>query len=391
MSSGTERTINRLVSIDILRCIAILLMVQVHFVENLSARKAPWEWLFDASMVLGNWPAPLFTFLAGLSLVLWLAKERALGKSEADLTKIIVRRGLFIFGVGIAFEFFIWSPRDVFDWDILPLIGASFVILAALRRMPPQALFMLAILVVLASPFLRTCSNYTAHWSDAEDTYFARLTLTESLLGFVLNGYFPLLPWVFFPLMGFALGTYFFGDPTGQRLRSWRVPVCAGLLLTLSALGVFLRDAMPAAIHDHYATKITLYPASTTFLLGALGLNMFSLWALNRWVDGKAKRGQECLANLHTSRGNGAVLSFCRRYSIFAFTVYVVHHAAHLWPLRLCEYLEGHRGSLWKHAVSTPMALVLAVVFAVLFYVVLVFMERRKMYSLEGWMRWVCE
>ena len=39
MSSGTERSINRLMSIDILRCLAILLMVQVHFVNNLSSRK----------------------------------------------------------------------------------------------------------------------------------------------------------------------------------------------------------------------------------------------------------------------------------------------------------------------------------------------------------------
>ena len=50
-----------------------------------------------------------------------------------------------------------------------------------------------------------------------------------------------------------------------------------------------------------------------------------------------------------------------------------------------------HRNSLWQHAVSTPMALVLAVVFVVLFYGFLVFMERRKRYSLEGLMRWVCE
>ena len=286
---------------------------------------------------------------------------------------------------------------------------------------------MLAILVVLASPLLRTCSNYADHWNDAE--YFARLTLTESLLGFVLNGYFPLLPWVFFPVMGFALGTYFFGDSTGQRSRGWRMPVCASLLLALIALGVLFGDNIPAAFREHYATEITFYPASTTFLLGVLGLNMLSLWALHRWADGKAKGGQERLPNLQTSCGAGTVLSFCRRYSIFAFTAYVVHHAAHLWPLWICEYLEElryrealsflgasiagvmalpmadrpflaasaliagrpHRNSLWQHAVSTPMALVLAVVFVVLFYGFLVFMERRKRYSLEGLMRWVCE
>ena len=54
MSSGTERTMNRLISIDILRCLAILLMVQVHFVKNLSSREAPWEWLYDTSISSGT-------------------------------------------------------------------------------------------------------------------------------------------------------------------------------------------------------------------------------------------------------------------------------------------------------------------------------------------------
>ena len=172
---------------------------------------------------------------------------------------------------------------------------------------------MLAILVVLASPLLRTCSNYADHWNDAE--YFARLTLTESLLGFVLNGYFPLLPWVFFPVMGFALGTYFFGDSTGQRLRGWRMPVCASLLLALMRLGVLFGDNIPAAFREHYATEITFYPASTTFLLGVLGLNMLSLWALHRWADGKAKGGQERLPNLQTS---AATARFCRFVGVTA-------------------------------------------------------------------------
>jgi uncharacterized membrane protein len=58
----------RFASIDVLRAIAILLMIQVHFVENLSPREASSAALYDLSEVLGMLQAPLFGFLMGLSL-----------------------------------------------------------------------------------------------------------------------------------------------------------------------------------------------------------------------------------------------------------------------------------------------------------------------------------
>jgi uncharacterized membrane protein len=151
----------RLASIDVLRAIAILLMIQVHFVENLSPREASSAALYDLSEVLGMLPAPLFTFLVGLSLWLWLRRETGLGRSELELSKVVVRRGLFLSGAGLAFAVVIWLPEEVFDWDILTLLGAS------------------------------------------------------TLIGFLLQGYFPLLPWVVFPLVGFATGKRCWGDESG--------------------------------------------------------------------------------------------------------------------------------------------------------------------------------
>ena len=72
----------RLASIDVLRAIAILLMVQVHFVENLSPREASSAALYDLSEALGMLPAPIFAFLVGLSLWLWLRRETGLGRRD---------------------------------------------------------------------------------------------------------------------------------------------------------------------------------------------------------------------------------------------------------------------------------------------------------------------
>ena len=90
----------RLVSIDLLRTIAIVTMVLVHFAENLSGHT-------PAFAGIG---APLFVFLSGASYFLWSDARLARGESEVEVTRISVRRGLFVFGAGFAFNLFVWLP-----------------------------------------------------------------------------------------------------------------------------------------------------------------------------------------------------------------------------------------------------------------------------------------
>jgi len=104
-------SVKRLVSIDVLRALSILLMIQIHFAAELSDFE-PSSWVFWAVWVsfLGDLPAPVFSFLLGLSLNLWLQKKKASDWSKDQMAKAVVRRGLFLFMVGLAFVTFIWGP-----------------------------------------------------------------------------------------------------------------------------------------------------------------------------------------------------------------------------------------------------------------------------------------
>lgn len=368
----------RLASVDVLRAIAILLMIQVHFVENLSPREASSAALYDLSFVLGALPAPIFTFVVGLSLWLWLWRETALGRSGSELGKVIVRRGLFLFGAGLAFAILIWLPRAVFDWDILTLIGASTLILFPLRKLSPRKLMGLAILILLISPPLRTTTGYASHWPG--DEYIHTFTMRDVVLGFVLQGYFPLLPWLVFPLIGFATGKHYFADESAERLRGWRMPVVGLGLVGLAGLGGCLSDEVPRAVRG-YISELTFYPASTTLVVGTLGVTLLGLWVLYCGLDSR------------DIFPGGAVLSFFRRYGRFSLTTYIMHHVAHVWPLYLLAAWRGKRSS-WSYygeAVSTPVVLMLALLFVAGFYVVLVVLERRRKYSFEGFLRWLSE
>src|SRR4051812_1056538 len=88
----------RYASIDLLRTLAIVLMVVVHFMENLAGV----DW---APAGAG---APLFAFLAGVSFRLWARSEEAKGTPDAVIRLIAVRRGLFLFALGFAFNVCVW-------------------------------------------------------------------------------------------------------------------------------------------------------------------------------------------------------------------------------------------------------------------------------------------
>src|SRR5262249_37180150 len=148
LSTGELAVMQRYLSIDILRAVAILLMVQVHFTTNLSTPDSSDEWLYTASGWLGMLPAPLFTFLSGVSFYLWTRKQQTRGpEAKAAITKIAIRRGLFLFGTGLALNFFVWLPEETFNWDILTLIGAAVVILAFARHLPAEILGLICVIV----------------------------------------------------------------------------------------------------------------------------------------------------------------------------------------------------------------------------------------------------
>jgi uncharacterized membrane protein len=371
-------------------------MIQVHFTQNLSANASSSPLLYSVSVTLGVLPAPLFAFLSGVSLPLSIAKQRAQGRTEEEITRGGLRRAMFLFGTGIAFACLVWLPRDVFDWDILTLLGASTALLILLRRVPAAALLGACIVAGFASPFLRQLSDYSSHWQKNE--YFSDLTLRQVSLGFLLNGYFPLLPWIVFPAVGYVVGAALQrrredeSCPVEMALLGIGLLAIAGIAAVLSGRAPpwlpepYSRSADLADVtpwwREHYATGLTMYPASTPYVLATLGFSLLSLALLHRWIDQAGGLSKD-----------SALATFFRRYSYFALTAYLVHHAVHLWPLWAYaiwkgktdpEYFEGS-------AMDTPLALLLALAFIVAFYFVAIALEHRRRYSFEGFMRWICE
>jgi len=364
---------DRLDSIDILRSVAIALMVVVHFVENLSGRHGggdPFAEGYRAVWLPTGFAAPIFTFLTGLNYRLWEESLTASGATEERVSKITIRRGLFLLGLGFAFNVLVWLPEDVFNWDILTLIGCGLLVLEAARRMPGPVVILAAVLVTLVAPALRVAADYEASWTAGYFDY--EFTLPDVALGWLVTGYFPIFPWLSYPLVGYAVAPLL---SSGRRTLA----LVGGGCVAAAALLLLAWPELPLPITGGTSRAWTMFPASTAYVLGTLGGVILVLAVLHRLLDGPVPR----------CRG---LVSWARPLSRHSLTLYLVHHAVHVWPLWAAGFATtGDPADYWQVAMPVKWAIGLAALFLAAAAVVCRWADRRRLPTVEALMRWLCD
>ncbi len=368
----------RYASIDILRTFAIVVMVLVHFSENLAGHTSS----------IAGLGAPLFAFLSGVSYYLWVRGQERKGRSEIDISKISVRRGLFVFGMGFAFNVLVWLPEDVFNWDVLTFIGVGLLLLNGVRRLPVPVTLVMAATAVLVSPVLRELVDYQAYWND---THFdPDWTFSDILIGFLVTGYFPIFPWIAFPLVGFVAGSQLFEDSitsTQKEPSTWPVLRVGAILIAMAILCILVKDYLPAVLSQKFLGSWAMYPATITYVMGALGMALVLQGWLHRVVDPIPKLDPTPKLDRYE-----AWWRIPKTFSQYSLTIYIAHHLVHLWPLWIYGIVQGQEPTFyWMQAMPLWLAVSLAIVFLAATYGVLRGLGDNRNFGFEGWMRWVCD
>lgn len=362
----------RYTSIDCLRTLAIFVMVCVHFCENLSG----------ATPKIAGLGAPLFLFLSGISYRLWLNGRLARGIGEVEISKITVRRGLFLFGLGFAFNILVWLPEDTFNWDVLTLIGVGLVTLNMARRVTPLVNLTACVMLLVLSPIARQTADWEAYWK--EGFFDPDLSFTDVTLGFLATGYFPIFPWLLYPLVGFVVGTDVFGTAKagGADSRALRRGLLTGGgLLVVSAAAIAASAMAPSNVPEAFSLRWTMFPASVSYVLGSVGFAYFSFCLAYRLLDER----------LEPNRWRG-LRELAATFSRHSLTAYVLHHVVHLYPLWLRGVLAGQETTYyWRQAMSTPLAVALAIGFLPCLYLFFRWLDRHDRGGIESWMRWLCD
>lgn len=343
-------------------------MVLVHFPENLSGYIPPFT----------GFGAPLFTFLSGVSYRLWLNGQARRGVDESEVSKISIRRGLFVFGVGVVYVVFVWLPQDIFNWDVLTFIGAAILVLNLLRNKPLEILIAMVFAILIISPALRAAVDYPSYW---QNYYFdPDLTLSDLLIGFFVAGYFPMFPWLIYPIVGFVSATLLFPCSGDDRPSVWPFVQLGVGLIVLSLVGLQFGSLAPQAVTDHMLTGWKMFPSSLEYQAGTIGIALAGLGLLHQFLDRRN--------GLDTN--SGPFLLF-KTFSRYAFTIYLLHHVVHVWPLWIYGMLSGVEATTyWRKAMPVSVSMSLGVLFLVICYYVLRRLNPNDRYGIEGWMRWLC-
>jgi predicted acyltransferase len=189
-----------------MRGLGVLIMLQGHVFDawvRPEDRSGGWFWL---SQFLGGLPAPIFLFLAGVSLAIVLDRMRDRGASSCELALRVLRRGCWILFLAYLFrveQFLMWYPfsqaRDILKVDTLNCIAVCTVIVGLLsiafrvRRINAAAMAIATTVFVFLTPLIYPLKG-----------------LPEFFLAY-LNGndhpwYFSVVPWAAFALAGITFG-----------------------------------------------------------------------------------------------------------------------------------------------------------------------------------------
>jgi uncharacterized membrane protein len=263
--------------LDWLRGLAVLIMIEAHVLDSWTRFPDRETRAYAWSMILGGMGAPLFLFLAGLSVSMSAGSKLRRTGDAAAASRAVVRRGLEVFGLAFLFRVQAWilgwsSPRTLLKVDILNIMGPSIAVAAALWRLASTvrgrvAVFTAAtVAVAFLTPALRGASFF-ALLPDPLEAYFRP---TAGLSNFVL------LPWAAFVFAGAIPGVLV--DAARKPEDEARHARWVGIGGALLAVVAFAASYLPSPFPNAY-----FWTTSPAFFFLRVGLMTGAIWAAYQW------------------------------------------------------------------------------------------------------------
>lgn len=330
-----------------MRGLACLLMFQTHCYDSWLRPDQRDTSFFRLSQLGGTLPAPLFIFLAGVSIALVTGRLREKGIARNAIARQTILRGAEVFGYGILFriqEFLLaykvapWT--DLLRVDVLNILGLSMMLMGVLcwlaaaatpslaRRRSIIAAFITAALIALATPLLWTT------WRPRFLPWFLESYINGvHTLNEPQHWLFPTFPWAAFAFAGLAVGFLIFSD--FARRRESLFFALLGLAGMFACVLSVLFDNSPIRLYAVY----DYWHSNPNFLLMRCGVLLVILSLVYTWCRfGFAQKSFSPLIQL----GNTSLLA------------YWVH----------IEFVYGSLSIMPKRACSIPRAsLGLAIIF----------------------------
>lgn len=301
---------SRLKGLDLARGAAIAGMILVHFNQLIGT--LPYtgpRWLTWIGTLIEGRSAATFMILAGVGMSLMGRRARISGNSgdRKSVRTILLKRSLVLFITGLLFHF-AWGSDILHYYGVFVAIGCFFLF-APGTWLWTGALFLNVGFVIMLLVFNSSDTwCYDAGWNWETLEYVGFWTPVGFLRNLLINGWFPLFPWMGFLLVGIWLGRQ---DLRNRRIRlycmaggglvafttsavSWVMathigPDRLGLPLELS-MALFGEDPLPPA------PFFILQSGATAFVVIAICIEFAERFANARWIQPLFVFGQYSLS-----------------------------------------------------------------------------------------------
>jgi uncharacterized membrane protein len=261
------------ISIDILRGLAIVLMIMANLTPVLFQPPAPGWFRFFSSLA-----APLFIVTAGMMVALSrTGKGRSFGY-------IALRGGLVIVAAALL-QVLVYRYIPFIDMDVLYLIGLSLPLAYLYLSLPDRKRWIIIAAILLMTPVLWAVFGYNTTVIEPTLSLFFPgghgipvPGMSDIVKSWFIDGWFPVFPWIALSLFGAEAGMYRWGKGNVRLFRfNFEGSCAAGLIIGGGILWALFPGTQ--ALRGGYVELF--YPPVIGFLLFSAGVFILALTVLD--------------------------------------------------------------------------------------------------------------
>jgi len=263
----------RIDAVDWLRGLAVVLMIQTHLYDAWCSPAAKTTVEYGWTRFWGGIPSRLFLLLVGVSMAIRYEHQMAAGADRRKMVRTAVKRGLEILGLAYLFRLQEYLLGGAYDWhdlfrvDILNCIGASMIVGAFITaprngKRPIAITALVAAVCIALGPIVGP-----QHFPD-----FLPRPLTSYLGGERPMSWFPLFPWLAWPLIGVLVGHAWVRGSADARRQAWTFLLTGAVGAAAMLAVIWLRPLTHRLIHYPNWVVQQMGPEVFFHRLGVIGL-----------------------------------------------------------------------------------------------------------------------
>lgn len=300
-------------TIDIIRGIAIFAMIAANMSAHTFAEPHPY-WF----RVFGSIAAPIFVFLAGI-MVSYTSFH------HAHTFSYFLKRGLVIVLIAVCIDVFCWGAVPFVTYDVLYVIGLSLPLGRLFYSV--SKVWQIAIIVVIfgLTPVFQNIFGYIKSPVEPTVKDFVESGFEGAVVWkqFLIDGWFPLFPWLGVSLLGMFVGKIRCIYPIEKANGIFSI---TGLISLIN--GVVLWIITNPTLLEREGYSELFYPPTLMFFFAFIGGLLVLLGTVYKVRDNK-------LLNVFSVYGRSSLLMYILHtaFNVYIFNVFFNAYALPMFAL----------------------------------------------------------